>query len=228
MFSMASRGIAPGRSRTGRSFSKPTMVDSSPSRRGSAVENQFDLTQKSFGDVFRRSRAHLARRIGARRGDGHPGGCQEALRDRLRRHADRDRVEARAHQIAETRIRLARQHQRQCARPEPFGEIARRTRKFRQRFRVSDIAHMDDQGIETRPAFGREDRGDCPAVAGIRAQPVDGLGGKRDEPATAQNFRRRGDRRRIGRPDIAGGRAHRRKCSRRMAQKSMSSPASRA
>ncbi len=52
---------------------------------------------------------------------------------------------------------------------------------------------MGDQGIEARAALGGVDAGHRPRVGGVRAEPVDGLGGKGDEAAGAEQCRRLGD-----------------------------------
>ena len=46
---------------------------------------------------------------------------------------------------------------------------------------------MNDQRMIGRPAFGREDAANRVAVAGVRTQAVDGLGGKRHEFPRAQS-----------------------------------------
>jgi hypothetical protein len=46
--------------------------------------------------------------------------------------------------------------------------------------------HVNDQRVETRPAFGGKDRGDGAVVGRIRTQPVDGLGRESDELSRAQ------------------------------------------
>jgi hypothetical protein len=48
------------------------------------------------------------------------------------------------------------------------------------------IRDMHDQRIEGGPALGREDRGHGAVVAGVGAEPVDGLGREGDERARVQ------------------------------------------
>ncbi len=52
---------------------------------------------------------------------------------------------------------------------------------------------MHDQRVEARPALGGENRGDGRLARRVAAQPVDGLGGKGDEPACAQKRGATGD-----------------------------------
>ena len=92
-------------------------------------------------------------------------------------------------------IRLLWQHQRQRPRPErrrqPFGGGVE---DARARARGVDVGDMGDQRIEGRPALGRIEPGDGLAVAGVGAEPVDGLGRKRDQPAGGKAARRGLDR----------------------------------
>ena len=55
--------------------------------------------------------------------------------------------------------------------------------------RLREAGEMDDQGIEARPALGSEDSGDRPVVGGIRAEAVDRLGRKGDQPAGPKEIR---------------------------------------
>ena len=64
-----------------------------------------------------------------------------------------------------------------------------------------DVRHMRDQRIESRAALGGVETGDGLAIAGIGAEPVDGLGRKRDQPTGGQAGCRRLDRLR----DLLGG-----------------------
>ena len=69
-----------------------------------------------------------------------------------------------------------------------FGEPFRDIVPTRERTRRGDIGDVHDQRVEARPAFGGEDRGDRAIVGGDSAQAIDGLGGKRDQPARAQGL----------------------------------------
>ena len=75
-----------------------------------------------------------------------------------------------------------RQHQRQRARPEGFGELlATAGRKRRSRSAMAIAGDMRDQRIEARPAFRLEDARDGLAVGRVAGEAVDGLGRDRDD-----------------------------------------------
>ena len=60
-----------------------------------------------------------------------------------------------------------------------------------------DAADMGDQRIEARPALGGIEPGDGLAIAGIGAEPIDGLGRERDQPAGGKAGGGGRDRRRV-------------------------------
>ena len=51
------------------------------------------------------------------------------------------------------------------------------------RARRGEVRHMGDQRVEHRPALGGIEPGHRLAVAGVGAEPIDGLGRKGDQPA---------------------------------------------
>ena len=57
--------------------------------------------------------------------------------------------------------------------------------------RGREVADMGDQRIEGRPALGLVEPGDRGRIGGVRAEPVDGLGRERDQPALGQHARGR-------------------------------------
>ena len=62
-----------------------------------------------------------------------------------------------------------------------------------------EIADMGDQRIEGRPALGLVEPGNGRRVGGVGAEPIDGLGRERDQPAFRQAARGRGHGGLIGR-----------------------------
>ena len=70
-----------------------------------------------------------------------------------------------------------------------------------------------------RPALGGEDRGDGFPVRRIRAEAVDRLGRKRDQPAVAQDRGGRGDGGRIRGAQIGKRSGHARILARRLAMR---------
>ena len=67
-----------------------------------------------------------------------------------------------------------------------------------RRLRRGEIGHMRDQRIERRPALGGIEPRDGLAVGGVGAEPIDGLGRKRDQAALGKAERRVGDGDEIG------------------------------
>ena len=161
-----------------------------PDRARPAIEDDVDRGAQSFGDVIRGRRADPPGRIGARRRDREPGRREQRLRDRMRGHPQTDRIPAGADQRRQRAARRARQHQGQGTRPEPRGQAFREVVPAGERRGRRPIRHVDDQRVEPRPALGREDRGDRAVVGRERAEAVDGLGRKGDQPARAQRTRR--------------------------------------
>ncbi len=95
--------------------------------------------------------------------------------------------------------RRARQDQRQRSRPECRGELARAvghgTRPFRK---LGCVVQVDDDGMVGGTPFRREDPAHRVRATRVGAEPVDGLGGKRDQLACAQSLGRASDRRPSG------------------------------
>ncbi len=70
--------------------------------------------------------------------------------------------------------------------------------KSRQRLRRREIGDVGDQRIEGRPALGRVKPRDRLAIGGVGAEPVNGLGRKRDQAAGREAAHRLGDRGGVG------------------------------
>ena len=137
-------------------------------------------------DMRRCRRADPAGAVGRRGRDRPSGGAQQSLRDRVRRHAHRHRVEPGARQQRHPAGGTARQHQGQRTGPEAPGKPARPVVEHGQRLRLGEAWDMDDQRVEARPAFRGEDVGDGAVVCRVAAESVHGLGRKGDEGAGAQ------------------------------------------
>ena len=120
---------------------------------------------------------------------GPPKVAQDFAANRMIGHANGDAIEPGRRQFGYRASGGARQHQGQGAGPElrrqPLG-IGVENRQFP---RGRDIGDMRDQRIEGRPALGLIEPRHRLAVAGIGAEPVDGLGRKRHQPARAQALR---------------------------------------
>ncbi len=116
------------------------------------------------------------------------------MRQRVRGNAHRHAVEAGKREIGDGAIGQLGKHERQGSRPEggrqPLGggaETAEPPRGLR-------VCNMGDQRVEGGPPLGGVKAGHRLAVVGVGAEPVDGFGRKRDQPALAQAARRGLDR----------------------------------
>ena len=121
---------------------------------------------------------------------GRPNAGQDFLRHRVTRHAHGDAVEAGGGQFGHRASGGLGQHERQRPGPERFGEAGRVARRIAPaRSAAVAIGDVGDQRIEGGPALGGIKPGDRLAIGGIGAEPVDGLGRKRDEPARREAAR---------------------------------------
>ncbi len=119
-----------------------------------------------------------------RRGDHRAAEqAQDFARHRVGRYPDRDGVEAGGGEIGDRAAVRLGQHQRQRTRPERRRERQRRSVKPGDLPRGGEVPDMGDQGIEGRPALGLVEPGNGGGIGGIGAEPVNGLGRERDEPA---------------------------------------------
>jgi len=84
--------------------------------------------------------------------------------------------------------RRALQDERQRPRPEPAREFVCLFRDFaRPRGELRGLGDMNDQGMIVRAALDREHFPDRYGIGGVRAEAVDGLGRKRDQPPGPQH-----------------------------------------
>ena len=171
------------------------MVEFHADRARAAVEDEIDAAAQIGEHMRGAGRRHMAGAVGRGRDDRSAEGVEQGARDRMRRHAHGDAVEAGEREIGDAAIRLLRQHQRQRSRPERGRELFGGRRETRRRAaRGGDVRDMRDQRIERRAALGRVEPGDGLAIAGVGAEPVDGLGRKGDETAGRKAARGRLDR----------------------------------
>ena len=126
--SIASRVAPPGRSRVGVAVVRSSTVDSRPTGHGPPSRISVTAIAQRFGDMLGAGRADGAAAIGRGRGDRPAGGADQRLRHRMRRRADRHRVEPGRRQQRDRRVLRARQHQRERSRPEARGELVGRRR----------------------------------------------------------------------------------------------------
>ena len=105
-------------------------------------------------------------------------------------HAHGDGVETGGGKFRDRAVRKAGQNQRQRPGPEGGREFFGSIIEARERARRGGVANMRDQRIERGSALGVVKTRDRRAVGGIGAEPINGLGRKRDEPARGQRARR--------------------------------------
>ena len=130
-----------------------------------------------------RGRADAPRPVGAWRCDGQLHFGKERARHGMGRRTKGDGVETCGDQVDDRATRTFPEHQRQGPWPEGFCKLARGSVEKSVGFSLDEPEHMHDQRIEAWPLFGGEDLGDCGAVERVGAEPIDRLGGKRDDVA---------------------------------------------
>ena len=179
------------RRRTRRSCSRCRRRTAPPSRISR------DVVAEVVGDVLRGRRRHVTEAVRRRRGDpGAAGaanaassacatGC-EGTRRPMRVLAAGDGVGRRA--SARGRISVSGPGQNASASARaPRGIVARPLRRRR-----AHVGHVHDHRMIGRPSLRRRRCARTASrIAGVGAQPVDGLGRKRDQLALAQALRRR-------------------------------------
>ena len=162
---------------------QPTMVDSTPTSTGAAIDDQVDASRKVALHMRGRGRRNVARQIGRRRHHRPAERAQDVARHRMRGNPDRDRLEPGGGEIGHRAVVCLRQHQRQRPRPERFGKRGRLRVEARNPPGGLDIADMGDQRIERGPALGLIEPRDRGGIGGVGAEAIDGLGRERDQPA---------------------------------------------
>ena len=151
--------------------------------------DEIDAAAEIGEHVRGRGRRHMARAIGRRCHHRPAEGAQKLLRNQMLRQPYRNAVESGGGEGGDRAIRGFRQNQRQWPRPERRGEPLRGGVEPSQFARRRGARHMRDQGIEGGAAFGGIKPCNRLAVAGVGAEPVDGLGRERDQPAGGQYAR---------------------------------------
>ena len=143
--------------------------------------------------------ADAAEAVGRRRsqtGDAHRGQrLHQALKDRMRRDAQRDGVLPRA---GKGRcIRPPPEHQRERPGPEGIGQALCCWRPLGPLLCRLGIRHMHDQRMVGRTPLDAIDAGHRLFIGRVGRQPIDGLGGQADD-ATGLQYSHRFGQRRVG------------------------------
>ncbi len=153
---------------------------------GAAVDHQVDAAAQVGQHMGGVGRRHMAGTVGRGRHHRPAEGLEQGRRYPVRRNPHRDAVEPGQRQIGHAAVRPFRQHQGQRARPErrrqPHGGVVENGEALGCR----QVRDMGDQRIEGRTALGGVKPGDGLAIAGIGAEPIDGLGRERDQPASLE------------------------------------------
>ena len=178
------RSIGPGRSRRGGPPVSATMVDSRPC----AVGPPSTISGMRPPRLARTcsARVGLIRPLALAEGaaSGRADRVEQVAHRRMGGRADRDRGEAGGDQRGDRRAVAQRQDERQRARPVALAPALRASSSKRGDFSgLADVADMDDQRIEARPALGLVDARDRLAIGRVGGEAVDGLGRHRDRLA---------------------------------------------
>ena len=190
---VASREIAPGRSKRMVPPRHATIVELQPERGGAVVENPVDAPLQVGGDMFGARRADPSRPVRGRRDERLANGLDQRARDPVGGRAQRDRIQPRPREQADPAGRRDLGHDRQRARPERRREPGGARVEVGLAGRRRCIGEMRDQRIERRPALRGEDRSRGGIGGRQGGEPVDRLGRHRHQPARSQRGGRGGD-----------------------------------
>ena len=192
------RGRSRARARSRRAAARPaaagsgvprndTMVDSTPTLRRAAIDDQVDAAVEIGAHMLGERRRDVAGPIGRGRDHRLAERLQQVARDRVVRHAHRDRVRARRSRaptpgspsaFGSTSVSGPGQN-------TPASSFASSEKRASAQRRAS-VRHMRDQRIEARAALGGIKPRDRRAVGGVGAEAVDRLGRERHEPAVGR------------------------------------------
>ena len=137
-----------------------------------------------------RGRRHMARAIGRRRHDRLAERGEKLARDRMRGHAQRDGVEAGGRQIGDRTVGAPSATPVSAVPARIFPPAARPLhRSVASRRAAARSSTCAISGLNCGPALGRVEPRHGLAVGGVGAEPVDGLGRKRDQPAGREHAR---------------------------------------
>ncbi len=165
-----------------------------PHGRRAAIQDKIHARPQSADDMLRGRRGHLIRKIRARRRNRQARLLEQLEGNRMRRHAEADRVASRRHELGDDGPFA--HHQRERPGPERsregFGALGPPLREGARRF---DVGNVHDERVDARTTFRFIDAAHRRFVERMRAQPVDGLRGKCHEPTGTEHLRRSSQRR---------------------------------
>jgi len=128
----------------------------------------------------------MARSICRRCDHGASDRFQKFVCDRMRRPSQPDSVKAGEGEIGDVSIRLLRYNESQRPGPERGRQLFRSRGENADATGRAGIGDMRDQWIEGGASLGRVKPRDRGAIAGIGAEPINGLGGKDNQAAGGQ------------------------------------------
>ena len=124
------------------------MVELDADGRRSPVEHEVDAIAEIGDDMRGRGGRDVAGAIGRGRHDRFGEGGEQGARDRVGRHAHRDRVESGGGEIGDRAAGPLRQHERQRSRPERGGKLVGRPVETGELPRGGGIDHVGDERVE--------------------------------------------------------------------------------
>ena len=177
--SIASRGTPPGRSSVG-SPRQDTMVDFDADRAGAGVDDQIDAAAQIGEHMRGAGRRNVAGAVGRWRHHRPAEGRQQRARDRVRRHAHGDAVEPGEREIGRPGSPAASAAPGSAAPARTPRQASRPPRRSgRGRRAAATSATCAISGLNAGPALGGIEPRHRLAIAGVGAEPVDGLGRER-------------------------------------------------
>ena len=153
------------------------------------IKDRFDAPRQIRRHMVGAGGAHPSRAIGRGGRHGLAQGSQQGQGDGVGGHAQPDGVEPRSGQ---RRDRAGGRHwdnERQRPRPEGLRQSAGLGVEDPFALGRLQVHYMGDERVERGSPLGRVDARHRLATGGVRAQPVDRLGGKGDEPASGEHAR---------------------------------------
>ena len=176
--------ITPGRSSVGASTSDST-VDSMPDARRTAVQR---VVGQRFGNVRGRGRREFREAVGAGRGDRHARGANQLERHRVRRHAQADGRQSGGDDVGN--FRAAWGPPASAGRASSGAPAVRRLRASATPASraISTESTCTISGLVRGRPLASKMRATASAIERVGAQAVHRLGGKRHQPAGADQL----------------------------------------
>lgn len=151
-----------------------------PDLAGTAVQDEIHAGSEAVADVIGCGWRELGEAVCTWPGQRNSCSADQRQGNRVRRHSDRYRVEARGNNAGNA-VRGSRQDKRQGPRPEFLGELFRGVGPpGHERFRHVDRSDVNDERAGGRTSFDCINARYGLGIKGIGAKAVNGFGGKGD------------------------------------------------